>query len=73
MRNYGKALCRALRELSREFLVKYYAKLLVEFLVELLIEFYAKLLVKPLTLFWRILFYNNFSLKLNSIFNFLSY
>jgi len=49
------------------------AEFLKEFLVEPLVELRAKPLVKPLTQFGRVLFYNNFSLKLNSIFNFPSY
>ena len=43
MRSFGRAPCKALRELCREPLVELYIKLLVEFLVELLAELLVKL------------------------------
>ena len=87
MRSLGRAPCRALRELRREPLAELCAELLAEILVEILAELLAEPLAKPLaepltqflTQFWRVLYlteslliYNNSSLKLDSIINFLS-
>jgi len=68
MWSLSRALYRVLRELYREPLAGF------------LVEFLAELLVEPLTQFLPILYltkslliYNNSSLKLDFIFNFLSY
>jgi len=61
MWSFGGAPYKVLTGLYREPLAKP--------LVKLCIEPLAKPLIKSLTQFWRVLFYNNSSLKLDFIFN----